>query len=152
MAAAAVKKQTPEDNSQTEAPKPRFSFAPKVGVTIPENVTPARSNELVDEFFTPALHTIMTDDNAAECFAFFPVAYFQMKSDEWAAQAPGTRKAKALTTSDARQKVNDTFKKFQEKNSKASLLEIVMVNATGKEGIEGIDEPGIRTWVRMAKK
>lgn len=128
-----------------------FTFAPKLGLTIPEDAgsSAPRPNVLVDDFFTPALAHIMADEKV-EPYEFFPVAYFQQGSDAYATK--NGKSSKKLGISDARQKISDAFKKWQKAKATASIAELIMVNRTGKEGLEGITEPGVMAFLRMKKR
>lgn len=128
-----------------------FAFELQTDITIPDDLStsPTRPNTLIDEFFVPGLAKVMADDKA-EASLFFPLAFFQAASDDWAAR--NGKPKKELKISDARQKLSDGFKKFQEKNTKAGVLEMLMANRSGKEGDEKATEPGVRAWLRLKKK
>lgn len=140
-------------NTKTHTDSKPFSFNLELeeGITIPDDLstTSSRPNVIVDLFLTPGLTKVMADEKA-EPTMFFPLAFFQDASDNWA-KSQG-KEAKKLTIGDARQKLNDKFKTFQEKNPKASIVEMLLANRTGKEGDAKATEPGVRVWLRMKKK
>jgi len=144
------KDETKKPASQEDA-KPRvWDWTPKFSVPIPANTAPAttRSTALpfLENFFKP---TVVDALGGKQPFLFVPLAFFQERSDAYAKSAG--KATKTVTHGDARAKLNGQFKDFQKSTPAASSLALTLVNYTGKEGAEGISEPGVGMWVILKK-
>lgn len=89
----------------------------------------------------PAMLATIAKDPKAQPSIFVPTSY-------WVARATKTPE-KAKTVGYAKDKLRAAFRTFKDadKEGRASL-DLVVVGRTGKEGIDGITEPGSTVWLR----
>lgn len=138
-ASAAAKTATPV----VVAPR-EFKFTISTSIQPPENLSTERAGGLPfkSEIFTPAFPLAIAGQKP---HAFVPVAFLQVRSDDWSER--NGKPKKVLTAGDVRAKLNDQFKGWQEADDARKQVKLTMVNRSGKEGIEGIDEPGVSVWM-----
>lgn len=136
---ATAPKTTEAPKKEDAAPEARtFAFTMSTSVPIPDVITSSRSTELPfkAEFFTPGFPLALSGQQP---HMFVPHAYWieERKAD-----------AEKVDSTYARGKLNDQFKKWRDADEGRKAVKLLLVNRTGKEGIEGISEAGISCWLQ----
>lgn len=139
-----------------------FEFTPTFSLPVPENV-PARAKQSNALPF-PDLFTSVEDkaaNNEAPHF-FIPTAFWHSRP---------SIKAENVTEGWMKAKLRDAFNKWRDEtattppqkdakgnivvpavNEKRGRFMLIALARTGKEGIEGIEEPGISIWLALTPK
>lgn len=115
-----------------------FDFTPSFSVPLPkpEEIKATRANEL--PFKAQFTEVEERAQKGEQPHYFIPTRY-------WTA-ARGVPAEKA-TFSYAKEKIRNQFAAWRKAEGSRAKLELISIERTGKEGIEGIKEPGLSYWL-----
>lgn len=121
--------------------KRSFSFEASFSTPIPETLGRSpRSNELP---FRGLFDRYEADAKAGkQPHVFIPHAYWVMEREV---------EADKVTDSYVKTKLRDQFNTWRKLAKDREAITLVTLGRTGKEGVEGIKEPGVSFWLTKAK-